>query len=145
MAVRHAAFVLQQATLSAADILSALGELDKEEGHRPALANEAHGTYAAIKGRNSKKSRFDSPRATTRASHSAAAAPGAPASENSYGSTKEWLEYSKNRGVLVEELYKRPNWRQFISAAGEKNDLRKKLLRLSPKDLAEILVKLDRG
>ena len=63
--------------------------------------------------------------------------------ERSYQSTQEWLEFSHNRGVLVEELYKRPNWREFIEVANEKDDLRKKLLRMSFSDLADILVNLD--
>ena len=54
------------------------------------------------------------------------------------------LEFFHNRGILVEELYKRPNWREFIKVANEKDDLRKKLLRMSASDLADILVKLDR-
>ena len=43
----------------------------------------------------------------------------------------------------MEELYKRPNWRQFVEGAGQKDALRKKLLSMSSSDLADILVKLD--
>ena len=71
-------------------------------------------------------------------------APAPARKERSYQSTQEWLEFSHNRGILVEELYKRPNWREFIKVANEKDDLRKKLLRMSASDLADILVKLDR-
>ena len=60
-----------------------------------------------------------------------------------FDSAQEWLEYSQNRGILVEQLYKRPNWRQSLNVAREKNDLRKKLLSMSAEDLAELLVKLD--
>ena len=60
-----------------------------------------------------------------------------------FDSAQEWLEYSQNRGILVEQLYKRPNWRQGLNVAREKNDLRKKLLSMSSEDLAELLVKLD--
>ena len=55
---------------------------------------------------------------------------------------REWLEYSHNRGILVEELYKRPNWKNLIQHSNTP-ELRKKLLAMTPTELAEILVKLD--
>jgi hypothetical protein len=65
-----------------------------------------------------------------------------PRPETSYDNADEWLQHVSNRGALVEELYKRPNWKSFIGAHSTP-ELRKKLLQLSPHDLAEILVKLD--
>ena len=60
-----------------------------------------------------------------------------------FDSAQEWLEYSQNRGILVEQLYKRPNWRQCLNVAREKNDLRKKLLSMTSEVLVELLVQLD--
>jgi hypothetical protein len=65
-----------------------------------------------------------------------------PRPETSYDSAAEWLEHVHNRGALVEELYKRPKWQEFNKSRNTP-ELRKKLLQLSPHDLAEILVKLD--
>jgi hypothetical protein len=74
-----------------------------------------------------------------------AAAPRRPGAR--FATAEEWLAYSRNRGVLVEELYKRPNWRGCLglTATQEKNSLRKKLLEMSPEELARALVKLDRA
>ena len=44
--------------------------------------------------------------------------------------------------MLGEELYKRPNWTQFISHS-KTLELRRKLLDMKPEELAEILVRLD--
>jgi len=72
--------------------------------------------------------------------------PGKPVarrSEVAFATAAEWLEYSQNRGVLVEQLYKRPHWRESLKIASEKNDLRKKLLNMTPQDVADLLVLLD--
>jgi hypothetical protein len=136
-----AARVLSASVLSSADILSALGEFEKERGYSAHNALE-NGAHAAIGNGRTRRSRLDSPspmqpRGNTRPTSTV------PRPDHSYNSAQEWLEYSHNRGILVEELYKRPNWKEFISTANAKNDLRKKLLTLSPHDLADILVKLD--
>jgi hypothetical protein len=65
-----------------------------------------------------------------------------PQYDQSFSTPEEWLQYSQNRGILVEELYKRLDWRNVIHHA-DTTELRKKLLTLSPEDLAKILVKLD--
>ena len=132
MAATHA---LERATLSASEIVQALGEL-KAEGYsmHNALENGARPALAYGPARPS--------RTSTPPRHRNAKAAAVPC-KRSFNTEQEWLEYSHNRGVLVEELYQRPNWREFVKVAGEKNDLRKKLLRMSPTDLAEILVKLD--
>jgi hypothetical protein len=134
-----AAHALERATLSAAEIIHALNELQPSaQSSYMALENGSHPAlgYAPIRSRAATPPR----KRNSKASATAAPRP----YEHSYGSQEEWLQFSKNRGVLVEELYKRPRWREFIQAVNEKNDLRKKLLRMSASDLADILVKLDR-
>jgi hypothetical protein len=132
-----AARALERATLSASEIIQALNELQPaeldssymtlENGSRPALG------YGPARSRMMTPPRRRNVKATF-----------APRPyEHSFRSTQEWLQFSHNRGVLVEELYKRPRWQEFIKVGGEKNELRKKLLQMSPGDLAEILVKLD--
>jgi hypothetical protein len=132
MAAAHA---LEKATLSAAEIVQALGEL-KAEGYSMHNALE-NGARPAIEYGPARPSRTGTP--PRRRNVKAAAVP----YKRSFNTGQEWLEYSHNRGILVEELYQRPNWREFVKVAGEKNDLRKKLLNMSATDLAEILVKLD--
>jgi hypothetical protein len=63
----------------------------------------------------------------------------------SFATVQEWMAYSRNRGVLVEELYKRTNWRTCLglTVTQEKNWLRKRLLEMTPEELAHHLVKLD--
>ena len=135
---KFAAQALEKATLSAADIINALSEIQKEEGFSAYNALE-NGRREALE-YGPQRTRVSTPPRKRNAK-----TPATPARQNvrSYQSTQEWLEFSHNRGVLVEELYKRPNWRSFITVAREKDDLRKKLLRMSATDLADILVKLD--
>ena len=66
-----------------------------------------------------------------------------PVFEHSYKTPEGWLQFSKNRGTLVEEIYKRSNWREHLGVTAEKNEIRQKLLKLKPKDLAQMLVDLD--
>ena len=143
-AVSMASKALDAATLSAGDILSALAEMQKEErysahnalenGHHEALGNGS--APARKRGNTPPRSR------NTRSAPQSSAAASRPKQEHSYNSAQEWLEYSHNRGVLVEELYKRPNWKQFITSSNTP-ELRKKLLGMSAYDLAEILMRLD--
>ena len=142
-ALSMASRALDAATLSAGDIISALAEMQKEErysahnalenGHHEALGN---GNAPARKRGNTP------PRSRNTRGVASAAAAARPKQEHSYNSAQEWLEYSHNRGMLVEELYKRPNWKQFITSANTP-ELRKKLLGMSAYDLAEILTRLD--
>jgi hypothetical protein len=55
----------------------------------------------------------------------------------------EYSEHFKNKGELVEELYKRPNWQQLISQIQGDNELRKKMGKLTKKNLIDILYKVD--
>ena len=61
----------------------------------------------------------------------------------SCGTAQEWVERSKgNKPFLVDQIWKRPNWRQFIGNAGTKA-FKEQFRALSAHDLGEILVKLD--
>ena len=136
-----ARMALEHATLKASEIIDALNDMKEHEGYSAHNALE-NGHHEAIGYGKARRSRHDSPQ--PRPLHSRnnkASSSQRPAT--SYNSAQEWLEYSHNRGVLVEELYKRPNWRQFVEGAGQKDTLRKKLLSMSSSDLADILVKLD--
>ena len=139
----YALEALSATVLRGGDIVRALDEYKPQYSAHNALENGNHErlTYGAV----SNKKRDRSPQARFHSGSASSSSTQGQANhfEHSYDSTQEWLEYSQNRGALVEELYKRPNWRSFITVSKEKNELRKKLLTLSPAELAEILVKLD--
>ncbi len=75
-------------------------------------------------------------------SSSSSSAPTQARPEVSFRSEKDWLEHVQNKGALVEELYKRPNWRDLVQHINS-SDLRKKMLKLSREDIAKMLVALD--
>jgi len=108
-----------------------------------AISRATHGKYVHVPSRDQEaKIRQDADKmAAVRMQRPTTPVPRRP--DVTFDSAQEWLEYSQNRGILVEQLYKRPNWRQGLNVAREKNDLRKKLLSMSSEDLAELLVKLD--
>ena len=62
--------------------------------------------------------------------------------EVSFSSEKDWLEHVQSKTALVEELYKRPNWRDIVQHLNS-SDLRKKMGKLSREDIAKMLVALD--
>ena len=111
-----------------------------------ALSRATHGKYVHVpSGLQEAAVKQDADKlATAKLQRPAQAKPPAPRRPDvTFDTTQEWLEYSRNRGILVEQLYKRPHWRQSLKVAREKDDLRKKLLSMSSEDLAELLVKLD--
>ena len=61
----------------------------------------------------------------------------------SFPSVSQWLRYSRNRAVLVEQLYKRENWREALGVVGERDELRRTLLARTSHELAQLLVNLD--
>jgi hypothetical protein len=77
-----------------------------------------------------------------RRSGSSSSGPARARPEVSFSSEKDWLEHVQNKGALVEELYKRPNWRDLVQHINS-SDLRKKMLKLSREDIAKMLVALD--
>ena len=111
-----------------------------------ALSRATRGKYAHVPdGAQEAAVKKDADRlATTKLQRPVQAKPPAPRRPDvTFDTAQEWLEYSRNRGVMVEQLHKRPNWRQCLNVAREKNDLRKKLLSMSSEDLVELLVQLD--
>jgi hypothetical protein len=142
--VEYALEALNATVLHAGDIMKALDEYKPQYSAHNALENGHH--EALGNGSDWQRTRTSTPprkrQATASSSSNYGPAP-KKVSGRSYDTAKEWLDYSHNRGVLVEELYKRPNWKEFIQVSKDKNELRQKLHRLSPQDLAEILVKLD--
>ena len=83
-------------------------------------------------------------------SSSSAPRPAAPR-YTSYNTVQEWLANVKNRGAMVEELYKRPGWAKAVGITNEKGyhgsnsreELAKKLKKMKREDLAKILIYLD--
>jgi hypothetical protein len=155
--------------LSAADIFAALGEIRKERQERLALEGPSstdlahHSTELehvpdetalevagppALEGshrrsRNSTPPPRRSARVAARTAEPLIQEVSRPAFEHSYKTAQEWLDFSQNRGISVEQIYKRSNWKEHLKITAEKDEIRKKLLKLKPKDLAEMLVKLD--
>jgi hypothetical protein len=156
--------------LSAADIFAALGEIRKERRERFALedggssssthlahhstALEPYSTALEVAGppalegshrrsRNSTPPPRRSARIAARTAEPLLQEVSRPLFEHSYKTAQGWLQRSKNRGVLVEQIYMRSNWKEHLGITAEKDEIRKKLLTLKPKDLAEILVNLD--
>jgi hypothetical protein len=62
--------------------------------------------------------------------------------EISFETATEWLQHSKNKTELVEQIYKRLGWQHLLQVSGSA-DLRKKLSKLSNLELAQFIVKLD--
>ena len=65
-----------------------------------------------------------------------------------YGESFEDLS-KRGKGYLVEEIYKQPGWARMFGredsrgyTTDETTEFRKKLSKMSPKDLAEVLTKL---
>jgi hypothetical protein len=154
--------------ISAKDIFAAFNEIRKERQERLALTGGAssselatHSTDMvhhvgetalevagppALEGSH-RRSRNSTPpprRSARIAARNVEAAPEPPNHfEHSYKTPEEWLSFSKNRGVLVEQIYKRSNWKQALGVSAEKDEIRKKLLKMKSHDLAQILVDLD--
>ena len=133
--------IFNQAVLSASDIIEGLNAMERHDHYSAHNALE-NGHHEAIGNGPTSRSRTDTPPRKKRVVHADQAVP-KPKFEHTYDTEQEWLKYSHNRGILVEELYKRPNWTEFTKGFSGKNDLRKKLLTMTPNDLAKILVSLD--
>jgi hypothetical protein len=90
--------------------------------------------------------------ASSSSSSSSAHAPAAPAVPYTvYNDVDEWLDNVKNRGALVEQIYKRPGWARAMgvensrgySSEDQSRILRQKLKQMSRRELARILIHLD--
>jgi hypothetical protein len=129
----YAAEVLSKATLSAKDIIDALNQ------HTPkglaALGDAARPEALADSYKPVRRGRADTPPPSKGRAHSSS-------EKVEFPTVDAWLSYSKAKGILVEQMYRRPQWVNFVTHANGP-ELRKKLMRMTPRDLAEILVKLD--
>ena len=83
-------------------------------------------------------------------SSASAPAPEKPHYEYSYPTAAGWLERTKSKGFLVDQIYLRPGWGHLLGVTNAKGyhtadtkDFRKKLLKMSSNDLAQLLVNLD--
>ena len=140
--------LLGRASLTAGDIIRAL---DSSASGGGGLALENGGSLQDAPRGRFRVSRSSTPPPRVRkapAAMPASASHEKPEYETSFDTPAEWLAHHSNggRGYLVEQIYKRPRWRELlqvdpIQAQGQ--ELRKKLLKLSPGDLAAILVHLD--
>ena len=139
-----AARIFSAASISAMDILKALDEMHTHEMVPHASSHYAigNGHQDAIGNGGSSRSRTDTPPKNRSRSKVHEPAKAKPTFEHNYSTADEWLEYVRNKGALVEELYKRPNWTTFIKHHNTP-ELRKKIGKMTPRDLAEIIVKLD--
>ena len=69
----------------------------------------------------------------------------------SYNTISEWETKGKTKGLLVEQVYMRPNWADFLGVvnasgfhkADSGGELRQKLGKMTRKDLAKLLLHLD--
>ena len=152
---------LNSATLNVIDIVNALEELQKEEPRYSTYNALTEGSFQALRdgggatrrNRNATpppsgaRSRKPDPGESSSSSSSSAPAGGRDAHASTqrtmFQTKDEYSEHFKNKGELVEELYKRPNWQQLISQIHGDDELRKKMGKLTKKNLIDILYKVD--
>jgi len=150
-----ASHALNAATLSAVDIIDALGKLEKEEPYS-AYNAIGNGHYEALGNGQSRRSRADSPknRKIHKAQEPYPTQGGAKGyvqrgdhrqhgtGYETYATAEDWATEKPSKAYLVDQLYKRPGWDSFIKHSNTK-ELKKKLHAMSLIDLGRILVKLD--
>jgi hypothetical protein len=152
---------LNSATLNVIDIVNALEELQKEEPRYSTYNALTEGSFQALRdgggatrrNRNATpppsgaRSRKPDPGESSSSSSSSAPAGGRDAHASTqrtmFQTKDEYSEHFKNKGELVEELYKRPNWQHLISQIHGDDELRKKMGKLTKKNLIDILYKVD--
>ena len=143
---------LSAAKLSAIDIINALDEMQKEGSYSAYTALE-NGHTPALKNTYGPRSRADSPKPRNQKRNTnpyPENTKGPPTSHGpahdtefiTYKTADEWVKDSPGRAFLVDQLYKRPGWDNLVKHRTT-GDLIKKLKKMSPHDLASIIVKLD--
>ena len=143
---------LSAAKLSAIDIINALDEIQKEGSYSKYTALE-NGHTPALKNTYGPRSRADSPKPRNQKRNTnpyPENTKGPPTSHGpahdtefiTYKTADEWVKDSPGRAFLVDQLYKRPGWDNLVKHRTT-GDLIKKLKKMSPHDLASIIVKLD--
>jgi len=150
---------LEHATLSAVDIINALGEFQKEEEYHSPYNAIGNGRQEAIgNGNYGRRRRSDSPGASrpNAKAHepypTTHAAPKGPprafdprqggTGYETFPTAEDWVEKKPVKAYLVDQIYKRPGWENFIRHANTK-ELKKKLQAMPLIELGRILVKLD--
>jgi len=141
---------------SLGDVIHALNEASKVEPQAIADATSHElMTPFAIEGSSSsssRRSRNDTPprRPHTTSASTTATHTEKPHYEHSYKTVEEWLRHSKSKGFLVEQIYLRPGWGKLLGVADAKGfhtedtqHFRKRLLKMTPAELAGTLVHLD--
>jgi hypothetical protein len=115
-----------------------------ENDQLPALGN---GSYGKTHRRRSASHRTNAKPFPHGLNSSAAVAAREPQEHHdiTYNTVDEWLNAPQTgKGFLVEQLYQRRGWEQFVKVSSDPKALRKKFSSMSQRDLATILVKLDR-
>jgi hypothetical protein len=147
---------IDKSEISLSDFLTAFDEMrhSMEIEDRPYSTYNAltEGSHAALPGpaQSHRRNRGASPpprpygssSSSSSATPAAKAAPAKTRPEVSFNTEKEWLDYTQSKTALVEELYKRPNWRDLVLHMNSK-ELRKKMGKLTRQDIATMLIALD--
>ena len=149
--------LLGKAVWTLTDVLIALDEASKTEKNLAVADSKSLILELDDEGRvladapRSRRKRFDSPpRRSTPSSSSSSTRLPKKTYEYSFKTPEDWLEHSTGKGFLAEQIYLRPGWGQLMGRAGANGfhtddvaDFRKKMLRMTPHDLATVLVHLD--
>ena len=142
--VEMARAALESSDISVGDFVAGIQAMREamELPDRPSThAAITDGSQAALPGPAvGRRNRMATPPPRRSGSSSSSSARARP--EVSFSSEKDWLEHVQSKTALVEELYKRPNWRDIVQHLNS-SDLRKKMGKLSREDIAKMLVALD--
>ena len=142
--VEMARAALESSDISVGDFVAGIQAMREamELPDRPSThAAITDGSQAALPGPAiRRRNRMATPPPRRSGSSSSSSARARP--EVSFSSEKDWLEHVQSKTALVEELYKRPNWRDIVQHLNS-SDLRKKMGKLSREDIAKMLVALD--
>jgi hypothetical protein len=142
-----ASSLLSKAALSVTDIFEALDATSSMSSSHEMVPSSTELSLPGLENRGL-KNRSDTPMRRTRLEFkqprpaSMEVPTAAPKPAVSFATPGEWLQHSKNKTELVEQIYKRPGWRHLLQVTGSA-DLRKKLSKLSREELAQVIVKLD--
>jgi hypothetical protein len=119
----------------------------KPRSYQPAIPDTKPESY----GPSNPPPRSSSSSAAPPRAEPSSTAPPQAANYTVYNDVEEWLANVKNRGALVEEIYKRPGWAAAMgvqnskgySSYNQSEILRNKLKKMDRAELARILIHLD--
>ena len=144
--IEMARAALESSDISVGDFVAGIQAMREamELPDRPSThAAITDGSQAALPGPAvGRRNRMATPPPRRSGSSSSSSGPARARPEVSFSSEKDWLEHVQSKTALVEELYKRPNWRDIVQHLNS-SDLRKKMGKLSREDIAKMLVALD--